>query len=94
MHDDGQRQVAISKAVMCSRKGVYLTLKRFFETGSLQNKPKSDGKQKTIERQYRLLKRFPVANRRKTSSELAREFNSITSFQISPQTDEDLSSMG
>lgn len=86
LDNEGQRQVAIAKSVKCSRTGVQLTLKRFFETRFLQDKPKSSRKRKTTERQNRLLKRLSLANRRKISSELAREFHSITNFQIPPQT--------
>ncbi|EZA62155.1 hypothetical protein X777_03762 [Ooceraea biroi] len=75
LHSLNMSQVKITKQMKCSRYAVQLTLKRFKETGTYANKPRSGRNRVTLEREDRLLIRDSLRNRRKTSVKLASDFN-------------------
>lgn len=57
LQEQGTSQVKIAKIVKCSRHAVQYVLKRFCETGSYLNRPKSGRKRVTNEREDRKLVR-------------------------------------
>ena len=70
---EGYSQVEIARKIECSRKGVQKTIKRYKETKSFKNR-KGEGRKKYITtREDRSLKRASLADRKKSSSELAAE---------------------
>lgn len=58
-----------------SRHAIQLTVKRFRETGSYENRQKSGRKRKTTARQDRYLERFALRNRFQTPKQLAAELS-------------------
>lgn len=82
----GWSQVAIAKKMICSRCAVQFTLKRYKETGSYENKPKTGQRRCTSERDDRILKRMAIRNRRKSSKELNSELWTHHGVSISSVT--------
>ena len=66
-------QVEIHRKMECSRKGVQTTIKRYNETKSFKNRKGQGCKKSTPAGEDRSLKRASLADRRKSSSELAAE---------------------
>ena len=80
---EGYSQVEIAKKMECSRKGVQTTIKRYKETKSFKNRKGQGRKKSTTTREDRSLKRVSLADKRKTSSELAAELREGTNKNIS-----------
>ena len=70
---EGYYQVEIDRKMECSRKGVQTTIKRYSETKSFKNRKGQGCKKSTPTREDRSLKRVSLADRRKSSWELAAE---------------------
>ena len=70
---EGYSPVEITRMMPCSRKGVQITIKRYKKTKSLKNRKGQGSKKSTTAREGRSLKRACLADRRKSSSELAAE---------------------
>lgn len=86
LYGQGKSQVAISKLVKCSRCAVQSAIKRFKETGSHANKPRTGRKRVTTARQDRQLIRESVKDRKKTSSQLAAALSEEAGKPISART--------
>lgn len=86
LHEQGKTQKEIAKLVKCSRCAVQSAIKRFVETGSHANKPRTGRKRVTTSRQDRKLIRESVKDRKKTSSELAVALTEETGHPISART--------
>ena len=83
---EGYSQVEIARKMECSRKGVQTTIKRFKETKSFKNRKGQGRKKSTSAREDRSLKRAPLADRRKSFSELAAELRESANKHISALT--------
>ena len=83
---EGYSQVEIARKMECSRKGVQTTIKRYKETKSFKNRKGQGCKMSTTAREDRSLKRASLADRRKSSSELAAEFREDANKHISART--------
>ena len=70
---EGYSQVEIARKMERSRKWVQTTIKRYNETKSFKNRKGQGCKKSTPAREDRSLKRVSLADRRKSSSELATE---------------------
>lgn len=86
LHEEGLSQVQIAKRVLCSRNGVQSTLKRFAETGSVENRPIPGRPRKISVRSVRKLVRASLSNRKLSSLELAQGYNAEKKENISPST--------
>ena len=86
LHEEGLSQVQIAKRVLCSRNGVQSTLKRFAETGSVENRPIPGQPRKISVRSVRQLVRRSLSNRKLSSLELAQGHNAEKKENISPST--------
>lgn len=86
LHEQGKSQKEIAKIVKCSRCAVQSALKRFAETGTHANKPKSGRKRVTTSRLDRKLVRESLKDRKKTSSNLAGALSEETRTKISART--------
>lgn len=71
LSEQGMSQVNIAREVKCSRCAVQYALKRFEETGSYQNRPRTGRKKITTVREDRLLIRQSLQDRKKTALDLA-----------------------
>ena len=85
-HNDGLSQRKIAEKMKCSRCAVQTTLKRFMATKDVKTAQRSGRKKCTTSCEDRSLIRQSLRNRRKTSSELAAEFNEETDAKISART--------
>jgi transposase len=83
---EGLSQAKIAKRVKCSRKGVQYTIKRYNDTGSLENKPLPGPKMKTSPRGDRRIARIALSNRKLTSSQICDIYNCKENVKISPAT--------
>ena len=83
---EGYSQVEIARKMECSRKGVQTTIKRYKETKSFKNRKGQGRKKSTTTREDKSLKRPSLADRRKSSSELAAELRESANKQISART--------
>lgn len=86
LHEQKKSQVEIANIVKCSRCAVQSAIKRFADTGSHTNKPRTGRKRVTTERQDRKLIRESLKNRKKTSSELAAALSEEIGYPISART--------
>lgn len=84
--EQGLSQSEIARQLKTSRSAVQYNLKKFQETFSYVDRPKSGRKKVTDERQDRQLIRASLRNRRLSSSELAAEFSQQHNVPISAQT--------
>ena len=80
---EGYSRVEIVRKMECSRKGVQPTIKRYKETKSFKNRKGQGRKKSTTAREDRSLKRVSLADRRKSSSELAAELREGANKNIS-----------
>ena len=80
---EGYSQVEIASKMECSRKGVQTTIKRYKETKPFKNRKGQGSKKSTTVREDRSLKRASLADRRKSSSELAAELREGPNKNIS-----------
>ena len=80
---EGYSKVEIARKMECSRKGVQTTIKRYKETKSIKNRKGEGLKKSTTARENRSLKRASLADRRKSSSELAAEIRDCANKNIS-----------
>ena len=83
---EGYSQVEIARKMECSRKGVQTTIKRYKETKSFKNRKGQSRKKSTTAWEDRSLKRASLADRRKSSSELAVELREAANKNISART--------
>ena len=83
---EGYSQVEIARKMECSRKGVQTMIKRYKETKSFKNRKGQGRKNSTTAREDGSLKRASLADRRKSSSELAAELRESANKQISART--------
>ena len=83
---EGYSQVEIARKMECSRKGVQTTIKRYKEIKSFKNRKGQGCKKSTTTREDRSLKRASLADRRKSSLELAAEFREGANKNISART--------
>lgn len=60
-----QKGVKLCDSIRCSRKAVQITIKRFQETGTYENRPKSGKKHIATSRNERLLKNYALRKRSK-----------------------------
>lgn len=86
LHSQGYSQVQISKIMKCSRKAVQITIKRFNETGSYENKSKSGRKRKLTPRELRYLTNSSLATRTKSSKDLASDLWEHRKVKISARS--------
>lgn len=86
LHEQGKTQKEIAKLVKCSRCAVQSAIKRFAETGTHANKPRTGRNRVTTSREDRKLIRESVKDRKKTSSELAAALTEETGKSISART--------
>lgn len=86
LHENGKSQKEIAKLVECSRCAVQSAIKRFAQTGSHSNKPRTGRKRITTKREDRKLVRESIKNRKKTSSELAAALSEEAGKPISART--------
>lgn len=77
---------AIARQVKCARSTVRMTIKRYKESGSLTNKPKTGRKRKTTSRDERVLERMSLRDRKKGSKQLSSELFRLHNVAISPRT--------
>nr|CAH7716000.1 unnamed protein product [Callosobruchus chinensis] len=86
-HEQGRRsQKVIAKLLKCSRCAVQSAIKRFVQTGTHANKPRSGRKRVTTKREDRNLMRESMKHRKKTSSELAASLSEEAGKLISART--------
>ena len=83
---EGYSQVEIARKMEYSRKGIQTTIKRYKETKSFKNRKGQSRKKSTTAREDRSLKRASLADRRKSSSELAAEIREGANKHISART--------
>ena len=83
---EGYSQVEIARKMECSRKGVQTMIKRYKETKSFKNRKGQGHRKSTTAREDRSLKRVSLADRRKSSSELAAELREGANKHISART--------
>lgn len=76
----------MSRKIKCSRCAVQTSLKRYMETRSYQNRPKTGRNRNTTPRQDRLLQRMCLRNRKLGSKDLAKELNQSLGISISAVT--------
>ena len=76
----------ISRQMKCGRCAVQSTNRRFDETGSYKNEPKSGRKRLTTIREDRVLERMYKRNRGLYSKELCNQLNQQCKLKISPRT--------
>lgn len=86
LHQEGLPQVKISKKIKCSRRAVQTTIKRYQETGSYRNLPKSGRKPKTSAREDRLIERIALRDRHKSAEIICAELRSQHNTNISVRT--------
>ena len=83
---EGYSKVEIVRKIECSRKRVQTTIKRYKETKSFKNRKGQGRKKSTTAREDTSLKRASLADRRKSSSELAAELREGANKNISART--------
>lgn len=76
----------IAKRVGCSRNGVSGVIQRYNETGSMKDKPRSGRPRKSTPREDRTLVRLSLTDRRKSSSELSRDWQDTNNITVHPST--------
>lgn len=86
LHEQGKSQVEIANFVKCSRCAVQSAIRRFAETGSYTNRPKTGRKRFTSGRQDNYLIFKSLKDRKKTSSVLAAELSEAIGKPISART--------
>ena len=86
LSSEGCSRVESARKMECSRKLVQTTIKRYKETKSFKNRKGQGCKKSTIAREDRSLKRASLADRRKTSSDLAAEIREGANKNISART--------
>lgn len=86
LHSQGQSQSKIAKIMKRSRYAIQAAIKRFKETGSYENRPKSGRKRITTERDDRFLTRLSLKNRMKSSKDLSAELNERQGISVSART--------
>lgn len=86
LYEQGKSQNEIAKLVKCSRCAVQSAIKRFSQTGSHDNKPRTGRKRATSKREDRKLIRGSIKDRMKTSSELAAALSEEAGKPISART--------
>lgn len=86
LHSQRKTITAIAKKIKCSRCAVRTTIKRYQETGSFSNRPRSGRKRITTAREDRELQRISLRDRRKSSKQLASELLLQHRIAVSAQT--------
>lgn len=86
LHSQGWSQQKIAKQMKHSRHAIQVTLKRYEETGSYENRPKSGRKRKTTARQDRYLERLSLQNRFKTPKKLVADLSANQGVSVSDRT--------
>ena len=86
LHQEGISMREIAKRVGCSRKGVSGVIQRFQETGNTNDKPRSGRPRKSSSREDRPLVRLSLSDRKKSSSELTRDWQETNNVQVHPST--------
>lgn len=86
LHEQGKSQVEIANLVKCSRCAVQSAIRRFADTGSYRNRPKTGRKRLTSGRQDNYLIFKSLKDRKKTSSVLAAELSETIGKPISART--------
>lgn len=85
LYRQGVSQVKIAKTIKCSRCAVQNTIKRFQQTGTYRNLPKSGRKRVTTAREDRLIELTALRDRRQSavgiSSELRGQLNTVVSVR-------------
>lgn len=86
LRDQGLSVSEIARRLEISRCAVRYNLQKIEETGTYKDRARSGRKKKTSIREDRQLVRMSLANRRKTSSELAGDLNQTLANPISART--------
>lgn len=86
LHEAGLSMNDIAKKKKVSRKAVQDAVKRYRETGSVENRSRSGRPKSTTAAEDRLLRRESLADRQKTSPVLATGFRESTGKALHPST--------
>lgn len=86
LHRQGLSQVKIAKTIKCSRCAVQNTVKRFEQTGSYRNLPKSGRKRVTTLRDDRLIERTALRDKHKAAEKIASELREQHNTVVSVRT--------
>ena len=81
LHKKAISERKIASEVGCSKTGVYVTIKRWKETGKFEERPGRGRKMKSTVRQNRALVKLSLSNRRLTSSDLCQEWCQSTGVE-------------
>ena len=83
LHEEGYSQRQISSKAGFSKAAVKEIIKKFRETGSLEDRKKSGRPPKLTKDDNKYLKILSLRNRKKTSTELANDINTATGKNVS-----------
>ena len=83
LHEEGYSQRQISSKIGYSKTAVTEIIKKFRETGSLEDRKKSGSPPKLIKDDNKYLKTLSLRNRKKTSTVLAKGINTATGKSVS-----------
>ena len=78
LHEEGNSQRQISSKTGYSKTAVTETIKKFRDTGSLEDRKKSGRPPKLTKDDNKYLKTLSLRNRKKTLTELAKNINTAT----------------
>ena len=83
LHEEGYSQRQISSKTGYSKTAVTEIIKKFRETGSLEDRKKSGRPPKLTKDDNKYLKTLSLRNRKKTSTELAKDITTATEKNVS-----------
>ncbi|XP_065650337.1 uncharacterized protein LOC136078491 [Hydra vulgaris] len=83
LHEEGYSKRQILSKTGCSKTAVAEIIKKFRETGSLEDRKKSGRPPKLIKDEYKYLKTLSLRNRKKTSTEFTKDINTATGKNVS-----------
>lgn len=81
LHKEGKSLRDIAKRVGCSRNGVHVTIRRYLETGGVDERKKPGRRRLSTPRDDKVLVRLSLKDRHKTSPELVTEWKQSTGVQ-------------
>ena len=82
LHEEGYSQRQISSKTNYSKTAVTEIIKKFRETGSVEDRKKSSRPPKLTKDDNKYLKTLSLRNRKKTSTDLAKDINTATGKNV------------
>ena len=86
LHQNGHRLCKISKLLQLSYMTVSNIVKRFLQSGSVENKAKSGRPKVVTDRDYHKLERLVKVNRRDSLSDITSKFSEARDRRVSKRT--------